>query len=94
MFSKKKKPLSEYSSWELIGYRFRKNKLAMLGVFMFVLIVAVTIIAPFFIPYEEVISQDVRNRLQAGSISSALMNLAGICLPEYFTAAGYRSSAV
>ena len=43
MFSKKKKPLSEYSSWELIGYRFRKNKLAMLGVFMFVLIVAVTI---------------------------------------------------
>ena len=67
MFSKKKKPLSEYSSWELIGYRFRKNKLAMLGVFMFVLIVAVTIIAPFFIPYEEVISQDVRNRLQSPS---------------------------
>lgn len=67
MFSKKKKPLSEYSSWELIGYRFRKNKLAMLGVFMFVLIVAVTIITPFFIPYEEVISQDVRNRLQSPS---------------------------
>ena len=67
MFSKKKKSLSEYSSWELIGYRFRKNKLAMLGVFMFVLIVAVTIIAPFFIPYEEVISQDVRNRLQSPS---------------------------
>lgn len=65
IFGKKKKPLSEYSSWELIGYRFRKNKLAMLGVFMFAFIVAVTIIAPMFIPYEMVISQDVRNRLQA-----------------------------
>lgn len=67
MFFKKKKPLSEYSSWELIGYRFRKNKLAMLGVFMFIFIVAVTIIAPIFIPYEMVISQDVRNRLQGPS---------------------------
>lgn len=65
IFGKKKKPLSEYSSWELIGYRFRKNKLAMLGVFMFAFIVAVTIIAPMFIPYEMVISQDVRNRLQS-----------------------------
>ncbi len=65
IFVKKKKPLSEYSSWELIGYRFRKNKLAMLGVFMFAFIVAVTIIAPMFIPYEMVISQDVRNRLQS-----------------------------
>lgn len=65
IFGKKKKPLSEYSSWELIGYRFRKNKLAMLGVFMFAFIVAVTIIAPMFIPYEMVITQDVRNRLQS-----------------------------
>lgn len=65
IFGKRKKPLSEYSSWELIGYRFRKNKLAMLGVFMFAFIVAVTIIAPMFIPYEMVISQDVRNRLQS-----------------------------
>ncbi len=68
LFKKRKKPLSEYSSWELIGYRFRKNKLAMLGVFMFVFIVAATIIAPLFIPYEMVVQQDVRNRLQPPSM--------------------------
>ena len=60
MFRKKnKKPLSEYSSWELIGYRFKKNKLAMLGVFMLAVIVLVTLLAPLFIPYEKVIEQNV-----------------------------------
>ncbi len=64
---KKKKPLSEYSSWELIGYRFKKNKLAMLGVFMFVTILAVTIFAPLIIPYEKVVEQNVREKLQGPS---------------------------
>ena len=52
---KNKKPLSEYSSWELIGYRFKKNKLAMLGVFMLSAIIIITLLAPLFIPYEKVI---------------------------------------
>ena len=65
MKRRKKKSLSEYSSWELIAYRFRKNKLAMLGVVMFIAIVAVTLIGPLFIPYENVVKQDVRNKLQS-----------------------------
>ena len=69
MFRKKnKKPLSEYSSWELIGYRFKKNKLAMLGVFMLAVIVLVTLLAPLFIPYEKVIEQNVRQKLQGPSM--------------------------
>lgn len=64
-FKKKKKSLSEYSSWELIGYRFRKNKLAMLGVFMFLAIMLVTLFAPLVVPYEKVINQNVREKLQA-----------------------------
>lgn len=68
MFKKKtKKPLYEYSSWELIGYRFRKNKLAMLGVFMLASIVLVTLLAPVFIPYENVIHQNVRQKLKGPS---------------------------
>ena len=65
MFKKKKKSLSEYSSWELIGYRFKKNKLAMIGVIMFAAIVIVTIFGPVFIPYERVIEQNVREKLQS-----------------------------
>ncbi len=67
MLRKKKKPLSEYSSWELVGYRFRKNKLAMLGVFMFMFILLVTLFAPLFVPYEKVIEQNVVDKLQGPS---------------------------
>lgn len=68
MFSKKpKKPLSEYSTWQLIGYRFRKNKLAMLGVAMFLIILFVTLFGPLFVPYEKVIDQNVRQKLQGPS---------------------------
>ena len=65
---KNKKPLSEYSSWELIGYRFKKNKLAMLGVAMLSAIIIVTLLAPVFIPYEKVIEQNVRQKLQGPSV--------------------------
>jgi peptide/nickel transport system permease protein len=64
MFGRKKKSLSQYSTWELILYRFRKNKLAMLGVFMFLAIVLVTVFGPLFIPYEKVVAQNVRFKLQ------------------------------
>lgn len=64
MFGKKKKSLSEYSTWELIMFRFRKNKLAMIGVFMFLAIVAITIFGPMLIPYSRVIDQNVRAKLQ------------------------------
>lgn len=62
-FKKKKKPLSEYSTGELILYRFRKNKLAMLGVGMFLFVTIFILIAPFIKPYNEVIKQNISNRL-------------------------------
>ena len=65
MSRRKKKKLSEYSSWELIGYRFKKNKLAMLGVYMFAFIILITLLAPVFMPYDQVIKQNVREKLQS-----------------------------
>ena len=63
LLKKKKKPLSEYSTGELILYRFRKNKLAMLGVAMFLFVTIFILIAPFIKPYNEVIKQNISNRL-------------------------------
>lgn len=60
---KKKKPLSEYSTGELVLYRFRKNKLAMLGVAMFLFVTIFILIAPLIKPYNLVIKQNISERL-------------------------------
>lgn len=60
---KKKKPLSEYSTGELVLYRFRKNKLAMLGVAMFLFVTFFILIAPLIKPYNLVIKQNISERL-------------------------------
>lgn len=62
-FFKKKKPLSEYSTGELVLYRFRKNKLAMLGVAMFLFVTIFILIAPLIKPYNLVIKQNISERL-------------------------------
>ena len=64
---KKKKPLSEYSTGELILFRFRKNKLAMIGVAMFAFVTLFILIAPLIRPYSMVIKQDIANKLQGPS---------------------------
>ena len=64
---KKKKPLSEYSTGELIFFRFRKNKLAMIGVAMFAFVTLFILIAPLIRPYSMVIKQDIANKLQGPS---------------------------
>lgn len=63
--NKKKKSLSEYSTGELILFRFKKNKLAMLGVFMFVAVTLFILLAPVIRPYNMVVKQNISQRLQA-----------------------------
>ena len=62
---KRKKPLSEYSTGELVLYRFRKNKLAMLGVAMFLFVALFILVAPLIRPYEMVVKQNIADRLEA-----------------------------
>ena len=62
-----KKPLSEYSTGELVLYRFRKNKLAMLGVAMFLFVTLMILIAPLIRPYDMVVKQNIADRLQGPS---------------------------
>lgn len=64
---KNKKSLSECSSWQLIAFRFRKNKLAMAGVFILLFMTLLILMAPLYMPYDRVIRQDVLNKLQGPS---------------------------
>lgn len=64
---RKKKPLSEYSTGELVLYRFRKNKLAMLGVAMFLFVALFILFAPLIRPYDTVVKQNIADRLQGPS---------------------------
>lgn len=52
----------ERSLWGLIVFRFSKNKLAMFGLGVIVLMVLTTIIAPMFMDYEMVYKMDMRSR--------------------------------
>ena len=47
MLKRRKKSLSEYSTGELVMFRFRKNKLAMFGVFLLAF-VFLAVLAPQF----------------------------------------------
>lgn len=58
---KKKSRLNE--TW----YRFRKNKLAVVGLIIFTLIMLCTLLVGFFIPYETSLQTNYENRLQAPS---------------------------
>ncbi len=58
---KKKSRLNE--TW----YRFRKNKLAVVGLVIFTLIMLCTLLVGFFIPYEASLQTNYENRLQAPS---------------------------
>ena len=62
MFRKKKKSLSEYSTGELVMFRFRKNKLAMFGVILLALVVLIIILAPVLSSYKNVTKMHISNR--------------------------------
>lgn len=62
MSKRRKKSLSEYSTGELVLYRFRKNKLAMFGVFLLGLIVLAVLLAPVLTSYENVTQMHISDR--------------------------------
>ena len=62
MFKRKKKSLSEYSTGELVMFRFRKNKLAMFGVFLLACIFLMIVLAPVLTKYENVTKMHIADR--------------------------------
>lgn len=64
-WKKKKKSLSEYSTSELIMFRFRKNKLAMFGVILLAFIIILVALAPVISSYEAVIKMNISDKFQS-----------------------------
>ena len=62
---KAKKSLSEYSTGELVMFRFRKNKLAMFGVVLLAVIVVTILIAPLISSYDAVVQMNMADRFQS-----------------------------
>ena len=50
------------SQWQDVWRRFKKNKLAVFGLIMLIALLVVAILAFFFVDYENVITQNVRNK--------------------------------
>lgn len=65
MSKKRKKSLSEYSTGELVLFRFRKNKLAMFGVFLLLLVFLAVLLAPVLSSYEAVTKMHITDRFSA-----------------------------
>ena len=62
---KSKKSLSEYSTGELVMFRFRKNKLAMFGVVLLSIIVITILLAPLISSYDAVVEMNMADRFQS-----------------------------
>ena len=62
---RRKKPLSEYSTGELVLFRFRKNKLAMFGVFLLLFVALAVAAAPILSSYAAVSKMHMSDRFQA-----------------------------
>lgn len=59
-----KKVLNGRSVWGMVFFRFRKNKLAMLGLGILVAITLAILLAPLYVPYQNVIKQSIANKFQ------------------------------
>lgn len=62
MTKRKKKSLSEYSTGELVLFRFRKNKLAMFGVFLLFVVALAVAAAPVLSSYEAISKMHMSDR--------------------------------
>ena len=67
-----KRRARERSTWQLIALRFCKNRLAMAGVIVLGLMILAILLAPLYMPYDEMIRQDVFNKLQPPSAQHLL----------------------
>ena len=64
MKKKVKSRIANLSQLDLIIFRFKKNKLAIVGLVILSILVVVVTTAPFYIDYEIAIKQNIPNRLQ------------------------------
>lgn len=62
---KKTKTLTNKSQWGLIAYRFSKNKLAMVGLAVIILMILLCLTAPLYIDYNSVVKQNMSERFIA-----------------------------
>lgn len=53
------------SVWGMVWFRFRKNKLAMAGLFLLLIMMAAILAAPLYIPYEQVVKQNIVDKFTA-----------------------------
>lgn len=59
-------PVKKRSQFKMIWHQFKKNKLALVGLIVFLLLVAIAVCAPVLISYEEdVVTQHMADRLQS-----------------------------
>jgi peptide/nickel transport system permease protein len=73
----KKKPMSEHakaktktagqSQFGLIVFRFRKNKLAIVGLLILLVLMVLVVSAPLYADYQNAVAQDIPNRFQPPS---------------------------
>ncbi len=62
---KKTKILTNKSQWGLLAYRFSKNKLAMVGLAVIILMILLCLTAPLYINYDSVVKQNMSERFIA-----------------------------
>lgn len=60
-----KKIMNSRSVWGMVFFRFKKNKLAMFGLMVLVVLVLAIILAPLYVPYEAVVKQNISNKFQS-----------------------------
>jgi peptide/nickel transport system permease protein len=66
--AQRRKTVKKRSQLKTIWFQFKKNKLAMFGLLVFVILVGIAIFAGFFLDYEtQVIGQSMKERLQPPS---------------------------
>ena len=53
------------SVWGMVWFRFRKNKLAMAGLFLLLFMMAAILAAPLYVPYEQVVKQNIVDKFTA-----------------------------
>jgi ABC-type antimicrobial peptide transport system permease subunit len=80
------------SQWYQVWERFRKNKSAILGMVIFILLVIIALISPMIYDYNtDIVTQNLRNRLQPPTSEHPWVRIAfgGMCLPGLHTAHEY-----
>lgn len=95
MLKRRKKSLSEYSTGELVMFRFRKNKLAMFGVFLLAFVFLAVLAAPILSSYENVTKLHISDRFTSPNplYIFGTDEFAVTCLPVFCTVAEFLCCA-